>query len=156
MGDRSHAYIDIGGNLARDRVGELATLLTSTFDYPGNEMSFEDLIRAASSEGLILTFEEDNGAYGYVGIEKQLVDLGLAYDLRYDAGCEYAEGAERFRPGMPEPRGFPTSGGEVVVPSAIARTVSDMISNGQLVEAMTLLGVSIGDDIPKLLPVRIV
>ena len=44
---------------------------------------------------------------------------------------------ERFRPGMPEPRGFATSGGEVVVPSGIARTVIEMISNGKLVDAMT-------------------
>lgn len=156
MEDGSHAYIDIGGNLARDRIGELAKLLTDAFDFAGNERSFEDLIREASSEGLTLTFEEDNGEYGQVGIEKQLVALGLSYDLRYDAGCEYAEGMERFRPGMPELRGFPASGGEVVVSSGIARTVIDQISSGRLVEAMTLLGVSIGDDIPKLLPVRIV
>lgn len=156
MEDGSHAYIDIGGNLARDRIGELAKLLTDAFDFAGNERSFEDLIREASSEGIILTFEEDNGEFGHVGIEKQLVDLGLAYDLRYESGSRYAEGEERYRPGMPEPRGFATHGGEVVVPSGIARAVIDMISNGQLVEAMTLLGVSIGDDIPKLLPLRIV
>jgi hypothetical protein len=156
MGDRSHAYIDIVGNLARDRMGELVKLLTDTFDFPLNAKSFEDLILEASSEGLILTFEEDNGEFGHVGIEKQLVDLGLAYDLRYESGSRYAEGEERYRPGMPEPRGFATHGGEVVVPSGIARALIEMISHGKLAEAMTLLGVSVGDDVPKLLPLRIV
>lgn len=156
MSDRSSASLYIGGNLEKDRVGELARLLDDTFPRPDGHVSFEGLVRQASADGDILAFDEDGCEYGFFGIEKQLVDLGVSYDRSYKAGCDYSEGQECYRPGMSETRGFPSNGGEVVLAASIARQVIELIVSGRNAEAATALGVAIGDDIPKLQPLRIV
>lgn len=155
MGDRVWAEISIGGDIARDHVGELAALLAGEFGDGFGQSRFVGRIEQAATNGETLTFEDEQVNYGRFGIEDGLEALGLHFDVRWSAGTEFDEGEGRHRPETGR-RSFDTSGGVVFVPGAHARRAVEMLERGGTAEAVKLLRHALGEDVPPLPPLRIV
>ena len=156
MGDRTWAQLEIGGDIARDRVGDLAALLDEEFGRGNGDGVFAEQIEAAAAAGESLSYEDWEANYGRFSIEAELAALGLSYDVRWNSGVEFSEGEDRFRPGMDAARGFQTNGGEVVVSGDMAGRAIEMIEQGKCDEALGLLRHALGKDVVGLPPLRIV
>lgn len=156
MGDRTWAKLEVGGDIARDRVADLAELLDEEFGGGNGAGRFEKQIEAAAAAGEFLSFEDWEAECGRFAIEAELRALGLAYDVQWNSGVEFSEGEDRFRPGMDTARAFQTNGGEVVVSGDTAGRAIEMIEQGNCDEALRLLRHALGTDVVELGPLRII
>ncbi len=161
MGDRVFARITIGGDVARDKVGELAALLAARVTPTNAEGDTAQWIAAeiervaALGESLELDDYEVN--YARFGCEDELERLGFGFDTEYDAGVPFAAGTRCVRPGR-ERRELGGAGdvGQVVVASYEVRRALDLIGSGHVDDAVALLKHELGDDIEPVGPLRIV
>lgn len=156
MGDRTWASLEIGGDIASNRVGALASLLEKVVGRNTGDAPYKAQIKAAAAAGESLFIEDDSANYGRFGVEEKLAKLGLSYDARWNAGADFPEGGERFRPGMTGAWGFATSFGGAVVSDEEARRAIELIDLGSCAEARELLRQALGDDVAELPPLRIV
>ena len=156
MSDRATAQLEIGGDITRERVGALATLLEKKVGRNMGDPAYIVQIEASAAAGECLFIEDDEVSHGSFGAEETLVTLGLSYDARWGSGYDFPEGGERYRPGMSEARSFATSFGGSVVSEEEARRAIELIDLGSCAEARELLRIALGDDVAKLPPLRIV
>ena len=156
MSDRTWASLEIGGDITGSRARALATLLEQVVGRNTGDAPYKAQIKAAAAAGECLFIEDDDANFGRFGIEEKLAKLGLSYDARWNAGADFPEGGERFRPGMTGAWGFATSFGGYVVSEEEARRAIELIDLGSCAEARELLRIALGDDVAKLPPLRIV
>ena len=156
MSDWTTAQLEIGGDITRDRVGALATLLETAIGRNTGDAPYEEQIKAAAAEGVCLFLEDNEVNYGRFGVEEKLAELGISYDARWNSGVDFPEGGERFRPGMDKATGFETSFGGVVVSEDEARRAIELIDRGSYTLARDILAIALGDDVAELTPLRIV
>lgn len=156
MGDRTWASLEIGGDIASNRVGALASLLEKVVGRNTGDATYKAQIKAAVAAGECLFIEDYEVNYGRFGVEEKLVELGLSYDARWNSGAGFAEGGECFRPGTSGAWSFATSFGGEVVTGEEARRAIELIDCGSCAEARELLRIALGDDVAKLPPLRIV
>lgn len=156
MGDRTWAELRIGGDIARERIGELARLLEEGIGSGKVGDCFQSQIEEAATAGECLCFEDSEANYGRFGIEDRLAELGLSYDLQWNTGIEFAEGEDRFRAGTGETRTFATSYGEFVVSADAARQAIESIDRKLYSEAREMLRRALSEDVTELPPLRII
>lgn len=122
----------------------------------------EVLAAAASCHNGILTLVDDEAEYGeFDGLERFLTMNNIAFDRQSEAKYEYDAELIQFRPGMERPhRWLTTQNGEIMIPRApVKKFIKGGVAAGRLSISFgdwQAFRASIGPDIPKLTPLKIV
>lgn len=133
MGDYVQASLTIGGLINEDGIKRLSEAIAAqgvAADWGDRALAMRDaetLIREVISRQECVLLYDNQANYGNMDeITTACLELGLFYELQYDAGCEFSAGLNRYDPGIGREREAVT-GESIGAPLIEMATVKDAL-----------------------------
>ncbi len=167
MADYVPAWIEIGGQIARELVPELIDCIQSegvSDSFGGGAIearSADDLLALARDKeghpGTLKLYDEQvhNGEFDY--LECFLEEHAVPFNRHSDGVAEFCPEVVRFRPGWPAPTTTIVDNlGREVVAVGYVNEALEMLRAGKVDDAIEHLAALVGEGIPVLMPLEIV